>query len=153
MITVEGTARVRTSSKDVLEFVLNLDRYRMADTKIARVLVPADLGDGEDGRVRYRGRLLGLPTPAVWNSVHLDRWHHLEFQSQPSGLADVFLASFVGTFDCEAFEDGCVVHHRESFTFRRPWQRIVEPALRGWLQRQMVEEMDRLKGLVEGTEA
>jgi len=148
MISVEGTAAVRASSKDVLEFVLDLNRYRQADTKIAKVLVPADVGDGENGRVRYRGRRLGLPTPAVWNSVDLDRWHHLEFRSQPSGMVDVFLGSFVGTFDCDAVEDGCLVRHRESFTFRRPWRWIVEPALRLWLRRQMVDEMDRLRDLI-----
>jgi hypothetical protein len=149
MISVEGSARVRASSKEVLEFVLDLNNYRQADTKIGSVLVPAELGNDDNGRVRYRGRLLGFPTPAVWNSVHLDRWHHLEFRSERSGLADFFLASFVGTFDCDLDDDGCVVLHQESFTLRRPWARILEPALRAWLRRQMVDEMDRLSTLVE----
>jgi hypothetical protein len=149
MISVESRAHVRASSKAVLEFVLDLDNYRQADTKIGRVLVPAELASDDNGRVRYRGRLFGFPTPAVWNTVHLDRWHHLEFRSERSGLADLFLASFVGTFDCDLADDGCVVLHRESFTLRRPWTRILKPALRAWLRRQMVDEMDRLPTLVE----
>jgi hypothetical protein len=149
MISVEGSARVRASSEEVVKFVLDLNNYRRADTKIGTVLVPAELGSDDNGRVRYRGRIVRFPTRAVWNSVHLDRWHHLEFRSERSGRADLFLASFVGTFDCDQDDDGCVVRHRESFTLRRAWAWILEPALRAWLRRQMVDEMDRLSTLVE----
>ena len=37
MIVGEGTALIRRSPRDILEFVLDLERYRQADTKIGRV--------------------------------------------------------------------------------------------------------------------
>jgi len=37
MLSAEATALIRRSPRDILEFVLDLERYRQADTKIGRV--------------------------------------------------------------------------------------------------------------------
>lgn len=41
-LRAEATRVVPATSREVLEFVLDLDRYRQADTKIGRVIRPIE---------------------------------------------------------------------------------------------------------------
>lgn len=145
MIIGEATTTVAASSQDVIEFVLDLERYRQADHKIGRV--GAVDRNGDHGTATFAGRLRGLPGPSGTYPFTMTE-STLTFGSPIAGMARWFLG-FEGTFDCEEVPEGTRVTHREVFDFRRPWSWLAEPLLRGWLQRDIADEMVRLKTLLK----
>lgn len=143
MMLVEAEATVNRSPEEILEWVADLERYRQADTKITRVV-----HQGTD-RVRYRGRLRGIPTPVDENVVTLDPGRSLTFTGAP-GRWTRRLLDFEGSFACQPAADGTRVLHRESFGFKpAPVRMIAEAWLGRWLQREIDEEMQRLKIQIE----
>jgi len=147
MLSAEATALIRRSPRDILEFVLDLERYRQADTKIGRIDFVER--NGNAGRARYAGTMRGLPGPTETVSWTLEPYARLRFASVPS-LWPGLLYRFEGLFTCDEVREGTCVLHRETVCLRRPISWIVEPLLRGWLARDIVEELDRMKRLLEG---
>lgn len=129
MIEGSACAAVRATPGEVIAFVLDLDRYRLADTKIASARFVA--GDSVGGTVVIKGRLRGLPTPP-------DRQHYtvsadgntVEFRSAPSRWPGL-LATFHGVVRCHPLPDGgtCVTH-TERFAFTPPLASLLDPYLR-----------------------
>jgi len=146
VIVGEGTALIRRSPRDILEFVLDLERYRQADTKIGRVHFVER--NGNRGRARYAGRMRGLRGPAETVDWELEPWSRLHFWSTPSFWPGI-LYHFDGLFTCEETAEGTRVRHREAVSLRPPLARVVEPLLRDWLARDTVEEVARMKALLE----
>ncbi len=144
MIVGEASATVVVPPREVFEFVLDLDRYRLADHKIGRV--GAVNRNGDRGTVTFSGRIRGLPGPSGTYPFALTP-SRLEFGSAIAGAARWFL-DFEGTFDCAVTDRGTVVTHREVFDFKRPWRWVLEPLLRRWLESDVGEEMVRFKELV-----
>ena len=133
----------------MLEFVLDLDRYRLADNKIGRVTQPVELdGDGV-GRVRYWGRMRGTPPAPDTNIVRLTRWSELTFESAPRQPARLLL-DFTGRFVCTEVDGGCEVTHSYDVRFRRPLRWIYDPLLRSWLQDELDAELDRVQAILGG---
>lgn len=151
MIRAEGTILIDRSPQRVLEYVLDLDRYRQADEKITSVTVQPVL-DPEDreGRARYRGRLRGFPTPSQWQTVTLTPWTRLELRTEP-GQWSASLATFSGGFICEeADDDSTRLTHFEQFDFRAPAGWMMDRYLGRWMQQYLVErELPQLKRLIE----
>ena len=145
MIVGEANATVRAAPQEVIEFVLDLNRYRQADRKIGRV--GAVHRDGNQGTAEFSGRIRGLPGPRGVYPFTVTA-AGLRFGSPIAGPARWFL-DFEGTFDCEVTAAGTVVTHREVFDFKRPWRWLAEPLLRRWLETDTAGEMVRLKELVE----
>ena len=145
MIVGEGTATVSVSPTEVFEFVLDLNRYRQADHKIGRV--GAINRDGDNGTVRFSGRIMGIPSPPATYPFTVSE-SRLQFGSPIAGL-NKWLLGFDGTFDCETTDAGTVVIHREAFTFRGPLGWIMEPLLRRWLAADTKKEMVRFKEIIE----
>jgi hypothetical protein len=81
VIAAEGTTTIDRPAGEIIDFVLDLNRYKQADTKITRVL--ASRFDGDTGEVRYAGRLRGIPGPAMVNVVSVDRPRRIDFRSNP----------------------------------------------------------------------
>jgi hypothetical protein len=144
VIVGDATATVAASTHEVVEFVLDLERYREADHKVRRV--GAIHRDGDTGTAQFSSRLMGLPGP---RGVY-------PFRVTPTGL---WLGSPIGgaarwfldmevTFDCLPTDEGLTVHHREAFTFKRPW-RWLEPVFRRWLERDTAAEMVRFKRIID----
>ena len=148
MIEAIGSATIKATSQDILEFVTDLNRYRFADTKISTVLKFGDLQTSDRTAVRYRGRLRGLPTPADTNEVHLTRWTRVDFIGSSTTWVRRFV-DFQGWFTCLPTDDGTVVTHGERFAFRAPGRWVIEPYLRTWLAREMIGEMQRMKDCLE----
>ena len=151
MIEAIGTITVRATPQTILEFVTDLDRYRLADTKITSILQAANLSSGDRTTARYRGRLRGLPTPADTNDVVLQRWSRVDFKGAPNSWIR-YLVDFHGWFECVETTDGTVVTHGERFAFRAPGRWIMEPYLRNWLREEMSREMQRLADCLQGPE-
>jgi len=145
MIVGEATAVVNVPPSEVIDFVLDLKRYRQADHKIGRV--GTIKRDGATGSVQFSGRIRGLPGPSGVYPFAVTP-SSLRVGSPVAGAARWFL-DFEGTFDCEVTEQGTVVRHRETFMFKRPWSWLAEPLLRHWLEADTAQEMVRLKELVE----
>ena len=145
MIVGEATATVNATTDEVVEFVLDLERYRLADHKIGRV--GAMERHGDRGTVRFAGRIIGLPGPSGVYPFEVTPTG-LRFGSPTAGAARWFL-DFEGTFECKESSDGTVVRHREAFAFKRPWRWLAEPLLRRWLESDTSEEMVRFKQLIE----
>ncbi len=127
-LTVSATAEISATPQEVLEFVLDLDRYRQADHKIIRVSSVTGPDENGAGSVRLWGKLPGMPPALDRQDFTLEKWRRLTFvgaRRQPGRL--VF--EFIGTFDCEPIDDQVTrVTHAYEFTFRRPF---------GWLERRM----------------
>lgn len=146
-LTASGTRRVQATSREVLEFVLDLERYRQADTKIRRVTQPIVLDDNNEGRARYWGRVRCTPPTPDTNNVKLDPWKELTFTGAPGQPARLFL-NFTGRFECAETDDGCQVIHSYEMKFRRPLRWVYEPLLRTWLQTDLDAELDRLATII-----
>jgi hypothetical protein len=149
MLRAEGTAVIRADPKDVLELVLDLDRYREADTKISSVDDCPEVGPEGRATVRYRGRLRGIRTPVDTQEIDLVRWSKLTIRGTP-GVWTRRMSDFEGTFECEPVAGGTRVVHTETFWFKpAPLRWLADAYLGRWLRDQMVDEMVRLTALVE----
>ena len=149
VLRAEATRVVPATSREVLEFVLDLERYRQADTKIGRVTRPVVLDENDEGRTRYWGRLRGMPPAPDTNDVRLQRWRELTFTGAPRHPARLVL-DFTGRFTCTDTDGGCRLTHSYEMAFRRPFRWVYEPLLRGWLQRELDDEVDRVASILGG---
>jgi hypothetical protein len=146
-VNVSATRVVPATGREVLELVLDLDRYRIADHKITTVSRPVDLDERDEGRARYWGRLPGLPPAPDVNLVRLERWQRVTFVGAPRQPARAVLA-FRGWFACREVDDGCEVTHGYEITLRRPLRWAYESTLQRRLPGALDEEMDRIPDLL-----
>lgn len=153
MIRAEGATVIAATPRQVLELVLDLDRYRRVDRKIGAVKeAPMVDADGR-GRGRYRRKLRGVPTPVGTQDVELERWSCLTFRSAP-GVWTRRMTDFEGRFECEEIEGGTKVTHTETFWFKpTPVGWILDALLGRWLRDSMPEEMALLRRDVESAVA
>lgn len=146
MIEGRATAVVTATPAEVLALIVDLERYRQADHKIARVR--SMTGDARSGEVCFTARLRGLPTPAERQTyVVSEDGLRVDFCSVPSRWPGK-LARFHGVVLCEPLDDGTRVTHVETFFFARPLAWLVQPFLRRWLQRDTTAEVARLAALL-----
>lgn len=146
----EATIQIDAAPRTVLEFVADLRRYKRADHKIAAVQSQPSVDPASPrSRARYRGRLRGLPTPPEWQSVVLEPWTRLTLRSEPNQWTNR-IATFEGGFICEQVNDEATqVTHYEQFNFNGALRAVAEAFLADWLQRDIEQEMQRLKDLIE----
>lgn len=142
----DATVTIARSAKDIFEFVLDLDKYRQADHKFHRIHYVQR--DNNRGLAKYSGRLRGIPTPTDVQEWTLEPYRRLEFKSVPSMWPGV-VARFEGFFQCEETDGGTLTRHVESFHFNPPFSWLAVPFLRSWLQRDVEDEVARLKRLLE----
>lgn len=145
MICGEGRTVVRRSPREVLEFVLDLDRYRQADHKIGKVF--GVRRDDTGATVRFRPRFRGLPAPAVTQRLEVTPWSRIDLSNVPSWVDR--LSGFEGVVECRETPAGTEVLHRECLTFRGPLRWLLEPTLRRWLARDTAAEVERLHDLLD----
>lgn len=144
MLDVEATVVIDRPPAQIIEWISDLERYRSADTKITKVL------HQDPGRVRYRGRLRGLPTPSDENLVEVVPDRSITFRGAP-GRWTRRLLDFEGGFELEPEPGGGTrVRHHESLGFKPgPVRLVAEAYLRRWMERDIADEVVRLKTLIE----
>ncbi len=148
-VTASASAHVDADPQTVLEFVLDLDRYRQADRKILRVsAVEGPDADGH-GSAKMWGRVRGLPPAPDRQDFTLERWHTLTFVGAPRQPARMVF-DFVGTFDCVPDDGGTTITHAYEFTFKGPF-RLVERSLGDWLQAEIETEVATIAEILGGT--
>lgn len=133
--------------REVLELVLDLDRYRQADSKILTIRTVDGPDENGRGEVRLWSRLKFTPPAPDEQIMQLERWRRLTFSSAPrQPLRLIF--RFTGTVECQPTRDGTVVTHTYELTFRAPF-RILETVHRRWLQEDVEEEMRRMADILD----
>ena len=149
VIAGEATQLIHRPAKDIYDFVLDLDSYKKADTKIAEVFSVRWSGDQVE--ILYRGVLRGIPSPPAVQIATVQPGRRIDVRSKPGTLAH-WMVGFHGVFTFEELAGGATrVFHREEFTFRAPFKWIAEPYLAAWLAEDTRQEMVRMKALLEGT--
>jgi hypothetical protein len=144
MIYGEASTTVTASPAEVLDFVCDPYRYRLADHKIGRVLgVEAD---GQDRLVRFRPRLRGLPGPSVRQRVHRSGDDFVDITDMPSWRNR--LLTFDGHVTCRPTPAGTLITHRERFDFHGPLRPLAERLLASWLAADVWAEVDRIQELL-----
>jgi len=96
MIYGEASTTVAAPPAQVLDLVCDLERYKLADTKIRKVLDTRI--DGDRIVVRFRSRLRGLPAPAVEQQIVRSGDERLDITSVPSWHSR--LVRFSGSVTC-----------------------------------------------------
>lgn len=142
VLKAEATATVAATPQAVLEYVLDLDRYRQIDPKILRVFSVTGPDEAGGGTISILARMRGMPPAPDKQDFHLERWERLTFTGaarQPSRL----IFHFTGVVECAPAPEGTAVTHRYEFRFHGPF-RLVERPLAGWLQRQIEQEVQDL---------
>jgi len=148
-LNVSSTAAISATPQEVLEFVLDLDRYRQADHKITRVSSVTGPDEHGAGSMRLWGKLPGMPPAPDRQDFTLERWSHLRLIGAPRQPGRLVF-DFVGTFDCVPIDDTTTqVTRAYEFAFTRPFR---------WLERRMAaplataidEEVTRLADILAG---
>jgi hypothetical protein len=148
---IEGVAEavVRRPPDAILAFVTDLERYKLADWKIGRVL--EQRRDGDRTFMRHGGSLRGIPGPPVSLEVVVDGLS-VRYRSIPT-FPSRWVLTFDGGFELTETPAGTRVVHTERFHFRAPWRYVAEPYLRTWLDGDIAQEMVRLKEILESEAA
>ena len=151
MIAGEGTQIICRPAKDIYEFILDLQRYRKADTKIGRV--HSVQWHGQTAEIRYAGRFRGWPTPVVRQVITAEAYRRIDIRSKPGTLAHR-IAPFHGLFILEPLDDATTrVFHREALDPPAPFKWLLEPLLGRWLADDTPAEVLRMKQLLEAGES
>jgi carbon monoxide dehydrogenase subunit G len=143
-VQVSSSVVVAASPREVLEFVLDLDRYREVDPKIRKVTKAATLDADGHGTCRIVATMWHFPPTPDTHLVHLDAWRRLTFTGAPRVPARLIF-SFTGTFDVEATADGTLLTHGYDVTFRQPIAALLGRRVQRWLADDLTEELDRLR--------
>ncbi len=146
-VTVSASADVDATPQAVLDFVLDIDRYRQADHKIVRLSSMSGPDEAGRGSMRVWGRLPGLPVAPDRQDFTLERWSRLTFVGAPRQPGRLVF-DFVGTFECVPLDDRRTrVTHAYEFIFHAPFRwmerRLAEP-----LREAIEDEVARLADLV-----
>src|SRR5260370_17184685 len=107
----EASTTVTAPPAQVLYLVCDLERYKLADTKMRKV--PDTRIDGDRIVVRFRSRLRGLPAPAIEQQIVRSGDKRLDITSVPSWHSS--LVRFSGSVTCAPATAGTRVVHREEF--------------------------------------
>ena len=144
MMFAEGSVRVGAAPREVLELVCDLRAYAAVDRKIVRVYENPPLDGDGNGFVVFRGSIRGIRSPKQRQSVKLERWRSVTFESAGPWLADR-LVWMRGGLVVEPVEDGSLVTHSYLFRFKGPAGPLIERYVRNWLQQDLDEELARIK--------
>lgn len=138
-----GTTVIRCDPATVLDFVLDIARYRRADHKIGRLRYLRR--QGNKGLVRHGGRFLGIPAPAATLSFELTPSSRLDFR----GVAMPWpIRGFHGSFTCDPVPEGTQVTHVECFIFGPVVGRAFRALFGKWLLSDTQSEVLRMRHLL-----
>ena len=144
MLAAEGSVQVAATPREVLEFVCDLRVYMLLDGKIVNVYEDPSIDSDGNGFAVIRGSVRGIRSPKQRLAVRLDRWWSVTFESAGPWLTDR-LMWFRGGFVAQPSHGGSWVTHSYRFRFKGPLGPLFERYLRGWLDRDVHDELQRIK--------
>lgn len=145
MLTVEVTETFPCTPEELLDFVMDVERYALVDPRLRPVLWTRR--EGNLLEFGFRPRVAGLPAPKTVARVRLTPGHRVDVELAPppanrmTRLASDFDASFV----CTPVEGGTHLVRTLNFRFRPPLRWLAEPLLRRPLHAEAQQEMRRAK--------
>jgi len=144
VLAAEGSVQVAATPREVLEFVCDLRVYMLLDGKIVNVYENTPIDSDGNGFAVIRGSVRGIRSPKQRLAVRLDRWWSVTFESAGPWLTDR-LMWFRGGFVAQPSHGGSWVTHSYRFRFKGPLGPLFELYLRGWLDRDVHDELQRIK--------
>ena len=145
MLSAEGSLQVGATPREVLELACDLRAYMTLDRKIVKVYENPPLDADGHGFVVFRASMRGIRSPKQRQSVKLDRWTSVTFESAGPWLADR-LVWMRGGFVVEPVDGGSLVTHSYRFRFKGPSGPLIERYAHNWLQQDLEDELQRIKG-------
>jgi len=144
MLSAEGSVWVDAKPREVLELVLDLRAYAVLDRKIVKVYENPPVGPDGHTFVVFRASMRGIRSPKQRQTVELDRWQSVTFESAGPWLADRVVWMKVG-FAVEPADGGALVTHSYKFRFKGPVGPLMERYGRDWLPQDLHDEIHRIK--------
>lgn len=151
MLTVEVTEKISCTPDELLEFVMDVERYAQVDRKIRPVQWARR--DGNLTEFCFRPRLVGIPAPPSVAQMRLTPGKRIDITLAPppanrmTRMASEFDASFV----CTPVEGGTRLVRTLNFRFK-PWLRwLAEPLLRRRLAEDVRDEVQLAKQYLQQT--
>ncbi|GLW05292.1 hypothetical protein Misp01_04220 [Microtetraspora sp. NBRC 13810] len=141
----EATVLIRRPAEEVLEFVLDLRRYREVDGKIGAIHWL--WRDGDTVTFRFRPKLFGLPGPAMTQRVVRTGDERVDVVPSPSVLDRV--VRFSGSFVCAGHPDGTLVTRRMDLVFAPAVAAVADAVLTPLLVRDMRRELHAIRVRLE----
>lgn len=151
MPDVVGAAElvIRTSPTVVLDFILDVERYRTVDPKIGPIHWVRRSPDGREVTFRFTPRLGPLPA-VVRSTQRVVRVGDdaVSITALPSWVDRV--ARFHGSLSARPVPGGVLVSRRLEFWLARPLRPTLGPVLRRWLARDVPAELAAVRHALEG---
>ena len=144
MLSAQASVQVAAAPREVLELVCDLRAYMVFDTKIVRVYENPPIDSDGNGFVVFRGSIRGVRSPKQRQSVKLDRWWSVTFESAGPWLTDR-LVWMRGGLTAQPFSGGSLVTHSYHFRFKGPFGPLIERYARDWLNQDLHDELQRMK--------
>lgn len=151
MAQAQVTETIRCTPDELLEFVMDPERYAEVDDKIGAIEWVRRQGDVTE--FRFRGKLPGLPGPApkIVSQMRRTPGERVDVRLPP--VAQNKLANLVVEFSanwvCEPDGDATRVTRTVRFDFRPPVSWLAEPVLRRTLQPDVEQEIQGAKAYLE----
>jgi hypothetical protein len=144
----EAEMVMATTAARVLEFVMDVERYRNVDTKIGKIHWVERSPDGSQVTFRFTPRL--GPVPALMRSTqHVTRHGDQALTIRPAPSWTDRLARFQGTVECHPHTDGVRVQRRLEFWLTPLLRPLLGPPLRRWLATDVPAELDAARRFLE----
>lgn len=144
----EAETVMATTPARVLEFVMDVERYREVDAKIGKIHWVERSPDGRQVTFRFTPRL--GPVPALLRSTqHVTRRgdQSVVIQAAPSWTDR--LARFEGSVECWPEGRNVRVRRRLQFWLTPVLRPLLGPALRRWLATDVPAELDAARRVLE----
>lgn len=129
MVRIQAVQTIACTPAEVLEFVMDIERYAEVDEKIRPVYWSRS--DGNLVEFQFRPKLPGLPipTPKLVQRVQLTPGERIEITNAPWPRNKIGnrMSGFRASFVCRPVEDGTQVTRTVEMTFPTIVRWLVEP--------------------------
>lgn len=144
----EAETVMATTAEKVLEFVMDVERYRDVDAKIGQIHWVERSPDGRQVTFRFSPRL--GPVPALMRSTqHVTRHGDRALTIRPVPSWTDRLARFQGAVECHPHAAGVRVQRRLEFWLTPLLRPLLGPPLRRWLATDVPAELDAARRALE----
>lgn len=149
MVRVQVVETIAAPPDEILEFVMDIERYADVDAKIKPILWARR--DGNRLEFACRPKLVGFRQPKVIQFAELTPGRRIDIGLLPppcNRLAHA-LAHFQASFECIAKDDVTRVTRTLEFTFNPAVRWLMEPLFRRRLPAEVRDEIQRAKAYLE----
>lgn len=149
MIQVQVVETIGCTPDDLLEFVMDIERYAEVDRKIHPVTWARR--DGNLLEFECRPKVAGVPQPKVLQRVRLTPGERIDIvlSPLPSNRLQHAIAQFEASFECAEAEGGTRVTRTLTFRITPLLRWLLEPLLRRRLPTEVREEIQLAKRHLE----